>query len=199
MRRINALERRVAELESTNSATNKANKASIALASDPEHLTDAVPKPVSSSSKAHAKKATTEEAKAKEVRTKETAKQKVVTQESRNNEEIEPSYKEEIESSYEDEDLEDEPRHKGDLPEEKATTEEPMQDMVKSKEKKKTKESKAQGHFKVAPTQGKKHAEFRPQGNAKKCNPSMKQDMKMKISKIENLSDSGGCDNMKLR
>lgn len=45
-RRINALERRVAELESRNSAANKANEASIALASDPEHLTDAVPKPV---------------------------------------------------------------------------------------------------------------------------------------------------------
>jgi len=45
-RRINALERRVAELESRNSAANKASKASIALASDPEQLTDAVPKPV---------------------------------------------------------------------------------------------------------------------------------------------------------
>jgi hypothetical protein len=45
-RRLNALERRVAELESRNSAANKANKASIALAADPEQLTDAIPKPV---------------------------------------------------------------------------------------------------------------------------------------------------------
>ena len=164
-----------------------------------EVSSDAVSKPVSSSSKAHAKKATTEEAKAKVVRTKETAKQKVVTQESGNNEEIEPSYKEEIESSYEDEGSEDEPRYKEDLPEEKATTEEPMQDMVKSKEKKKSKESNAQGHFKVAPARGKKHAEFRPQGNARKCTPCTKQDMKMKIRTIENLSDSGGSDNMKMR
>ena len=145
-----------------------------------EVSSDTVSKPVSISTKANAKKATTEEAKAKEVRTKETAKQKVVTQESRNKEAIESS-------------------NNGIMSEEKATTEEPMQDMVKSKEKKKTKESKAQGHFKVAPTQGKKHAEFRPQGNARKCTPSMKQDMKMKIRTIENLSDSGGSDNMKLR
>ena len=67
-----------------------------------------------------------------------------------------------------------------------ATMGELMQDMVQSKEKK-TKESKAQGHFKVAPTRSKKHAEFRPQGNAKKCSPCMGQGVKMKMRTIENL------------
>jgi hypothetical protein len=45
-RRINALERRVAELESRSNAAHNANKANIALASDPEKVTDALPKPV---------------------------------------------------------------------------------------------------------------------------------------------------------
>jgi hypothetical protein len=45
-RRINALERRVAELESRSSAANRASKASVALASDPEKVPDSAPKAV---------------------------------------------------------------------------------------------------------------------------------------------------------
>jgi hypothetical protein len=45
-RRINALERRVAELEAGNYAANRASKANVALASDPEKIQDGTPKPV---------------------------------------------------------------------------------------------------------------------------------------------------------
>ena len=45
-RRINALERRVAELESSNSAATRASKANVTLASNPEKVQDGVPKPV---------------------------------------------------------------------------------------------------------------------------------------------------------
>ena len=45
-RRITALERRVATLESGNTAANRASDANVTLASNPEKLKDDVPKPV---------------------------------------------------------------------------------------------------------------------------------------------------------
>lgn len=45
-RRITALERRVATLESGNTAANKASKANVTLASNPEQIQDGIPKPV---------------------------------------------------------------------------------------------------------------------------------------------------------